>query len=54
MTREEIRQYVLDHPMQWKPLSDWQRAQLAVILRPDLPQGDGGEHEHRGSGPRDC
>lgn len=37
MTREQIRQYVLDNPMKFKPLSPWQRAQLAVILRPDLP-----------------
>jgi hypothetical protein len=36
MTRDEIRQYVIDNPMQWPPLTDAQRLQLAVILRPDV------------------
>lgn len=39
MTREQIREYVLQNPMQWPPLSPTQRLQLAVILRPDLPVG---------------
>lgn len=39
MTREEIFEYVLAHPMKFKPLSPAQRLQLAVILRPDLPVG---------------
>lgn len=37
MTRDEIRTYVAENPMVWPPLSDWQRARLAVLLRPDLP-----------------
>lgn len=39
MTREEIRQYVRDNPINWPALSPSQRLRLAVLLRPDLPVG---------------
>jgi hypothetical protein len=37
MTREEMREYVRNHPINWPPLSQAQRLRLAVLLRPDLP-----------------
>ncbi|MFY1673696.1 hypothetical protein ACN27G_27680 [Plantactinospora sp. WMMB334] len=39
MTREEMRAYVRDNPINWPPLSQAQRLRLAVLLRPDLPIG---------------
>lgn len=39
MTRDEIREYVRNNPINWPPLTPTQRLQLAVLLRPDLPVG---------------
>ncbi len=39
MTREEMRAYLREHPIDWPPLNPTQRLQLAVLLRPDLPVG---------------
>lgn len=39
MTREEMREYIRENPINWPPLSPTQRLRLAVLLRPDLPVG---------------
>jgi hypothetical protein len=39
MTREEMRAAAREAVKTWPPLTEAQRLELAVILRPDLPVG---------------
>jgi len=39
MTRDEMRAYLRENPIDWSPLSPTQRLRLAALLRPDLPVG---------------
>ena len=46
MTRQEMRAYLNENPIDWPALNPTQRLRLAVLLRPDLPVGI------RGSAPK--
>jgi hypothetical protein len=39
VTREEMRAYLRENPIDWPPLNPTQRLRLASLLRPDLPVG---------------